>query len=91
MAKYATQTMMVIYPLLGGLIRLDVNPNGGFSAGVMLRSFGGDDIFFLFFSILFSLLSPFFPFLFLFLFGWDGLGPGGGGGGGRIWENRKIK
>lgn len=46
--KYATTTMMVIYPLLGGLIRLDVSPGGAFSAGVMLGSFGGDDIFSLF-------------------------------------------
>lgn len=63
---------MVIYPLLGGLIRLDVNPNGGFSAGVMLGSFGDDAIFFLFFPF-FPLLSlTSFPFFYsgFYLDGW---------------------
>lgn len=64
-AKYATETMMVIYPLLGGLIRLDVNPNGGFSAGVMLGSFGDDAIFFLFFPLL-STSPPYFLSLFFY-------------------------
>ena len=47
--KYVTKTMRVIYPRLGGLIKLDVTPGGGFSAGVIMGSFGGGgvDIFFL--------------------------------------------
>lgn len=32
---------MVIYPWLGGLIKLDFTPGGGLSAGVVLGSFGG--------------------------------------------------
>ena len=42
---YKAKTMMVTYPRLDGLTKLDLTPGGGWSAGVMFGSVGGDDIF----------------------------------------------